>query len=108
MEKRQRGAYYTEDNPFRLRPFLQWAESADLANNIVLEPFAGSNNIVDMLIEDGLCSRADSYDIAPKADGVVYRDTLASFPGDYEVCVTNPPWLARNSARRRGLVFNVP
>ena len=108
MEKRQRGAYYTEGSPFRLRPFLQWAEAADLANSTVLEPFAGSNNIVNMLIEDGLCSRADSYDIAPEVDDVAHRDTLSSFPGGYEVCVTNPPWLARNSARRRGLAFDVP
>ena len=33
------------------------------------------------------------------------RDTLRRFPEGYGVCVTNPPWLARNSAAARGLRF---
>ena len=33
------------------------------------------------------------------------RDTLADFPEGFNVCITNPPWLARNSATRRGLPF---
>ena len=36
------------------------------------------------------------------------RDTLKSFPPGYDTCITNPPWLARNSARRRNLTFDVP
>jgi len=36
---------------------------------------------------------------------VLPRDTLADFPTGYHVVVTNPPYLAKNSAKRRGLVF---
>lgn len=30
---------------------------------------------------------------------------MVSFPTGYDVCVTNPPWLARNSATRRNLPY---
>ena len=33
------------------------------------------------------------------------RDTIASFPEGYSVCVTNPPWLARNIATFKGFAF---
>ncbi len=121
-KRRQYGAYYTERSPFDLRPFQEWAELASLGDCTVLEPFAGSNNIVRMLQDAGLCTRFDCYDIAAgsgpadaeaapgAADGVriTRRDTLRSFPAGYRACVTNPPWLARNSAHRRNLDFDVP
>ena len=43
--------------------------------------------------------------LPPLARGVEYRDTLCDFPQGFDVCVTNPPWLAKNSATRRGLAF---
>lgn len=45
------------------------------------------------------------YDIEPGAKGIEKRDTLTDFPTEFDVCITNPPWLARNSATRRGLPF---
>lgn len=45
------------------------------------------------------------YDIEPGAEGIEKRDTLTNFPTEFDVCITNPPWLARNSATRRGLPF---
>lgn len=45
------------------------------------------------------------YDIEPGAKGIEKRDTLTNFPTEFDVCITNPPWLARNSATRRGLPF---
>ena len=53
----------------------------------------------------GLCDRFASYDIAPANADVERRDTIADFPSGYDVCVTNPPWLAKNSARVRGMIF---
>ena len=53
----------------------------------------------------GLCKRSASFDIEPSAKGVKRRDTLANFPKGYDICVTNPPWLAKNSATVRGLPF---
>ncbi len=113
--KRQYGAYYTKQSPFELKPFKNWARSANLDDCTVLEPFAGANDIVHMLQDSNMCSKFACYDIAGRTgqsakDGVQIRrrDTLESFPTGYHACVTNPPWLARNSARRRGLEFNVP
>lgn len=114
--KRQYGTYYTKQSPFELKPFKNWARDAGLDDCTVLEPFAGANDIVHMLQDSNMCSRFACYDIAgragqqPAKDGVRirHRDTLESFPTGYHACVTNPPWLARNSAHRRGLEFNAP
>jgi len=111
IKKRQYGAYYTEESPFTLEPFRIWAKEAGLPGRKILEPFAGSSNIIRMLKDAGLCSDFDCYDVEAAPDGtykVAVRNTLRSFPDGYHVCITNPPWLARNSARRRGLKFEVP
>ncbi len=104
-DKRARGRYYTRGNPFDLPPFLRWAEQAGLPDSCVLEPFAGANNIIKTLKKLGLCGSFKSYDLEPTDKTVEKRDTIARFPQGFEVCVTNPPWLARNSATRRGLPF---
>ena len=103
--KRARGRFYTADNPFALAPFRKWARRAGLPGKRVLEPFAGANGLIRMLRELSLCEDAAAYDIEPATRGVRCRDTLADFPSGFEVCVTNPPWLARNSATRRGLPY---
>lgn len=104
-KKRAQGRFYTKGNPFELEPFKQWAEQAGLRNTRILEPFAGANNIIHMLENMGMCSDYRSYDIAPASQDVKKRDTIKKFPAGFDVCVTNPPWLARNSATRRGLPF---
>ena len=52
-----------------------------------------------------MCNRFCAYDIEPADRDVVYRDTIADFPGGFRVCITNPPWLAKNSATLRKLPF---
>lgn len=103
--KREQGRYFTELNPFRSGQFLAWAEKANLPHEEVLEPFAGSNNLIRMLEGIGLCDRFASYDLHPASDDVRRLDTIRRFPGGFGVCVTNPPWLARNSASRKGLAY---
>ena len=71
----------------------------------ILEPFAGSNNIINALQELNLCSQFSSFDIFAADNEVKQQDTIKSFPEGFEVSITNPPWLARNSATRRGLPF---
>lgn len=105
MFGRQWGVYDTVDNPFTLRPFLDWADRANLPDRTILEPFAGQNNIIRMLCDLGLCSRHKSYDIAPRAPHVIRRDTMKRFPTGYDACVTNPPWLTNYSASRRGIPY---
>ena len=86
-------------------PFARWANAAGLPKTSILEPFAGANLLITSLKDMGLCNRADSFDIAPAHADVKLRDTLTDFPTGYDVCITNPPWLAKNSATRRRLAF---
>ncbi len=105
-EKRATGRYYTRGNPFQLKPFRAWAAALNLNQQHALEPFAGDNSIPRLLSEARLqCREWALFDIEPAAAEVRRRDTLADFPRGFEVCITNPPWLARNSATRRGLPF---
>ena len=105
LRKRQIGQYYTRGNPFTLEPFRAWAQKAHLRDRKVLEPFAGSNNIIRALQEVGYAKGFASFDICPADKDVVCRDTLEYFPKEFTVCITNPPWLAKNSAHRRGLTY---
>ena len=105
-EKRASGRYYTRGNPFQLEPFQTWAKASNLAGQITLEPFAGAKDIPQLIDAANLqCRDWAFFDIQPGAEGVVQRDTLAYFPKGFDVCITNPPWLARNSATRRCLPF---
>lgn len=112
--KRNKGQFFTIANPFKSDHFYKWYEAIpNIADSIILEPFAGSNNIIDMIqninVEQPRGWR--SYDIEPSEVNktpeypVEYRDTLSDFPEGYRVGITNPPYLAKNSATRRGLYF---
>lgn len=103
--KRIHGQFYTKGNPFLLKPFLQWAEEINLSKRCILEPFAGANNIIKMLQDSFLCHSFKSFDINPAHRDVQFRDSLEDFPKEIDICITNPPWLARNSATRRKLPF---
>ena len=106
MEKqRQFGQFFTQINPFYHKAFLRWASRASLPERKVLEPFAGANHIISHLKDMELCKQYSSYDIDPAHAAVQFRDTLADFPTGFHVCITNPPWLAKNSATRRGLPY---
>ena len=105
-EKRASGRYYTRGNPFQLEPFQTWAKTSNLKHQTVLEPFAGAKDIPRLIDATHLqCRDWAFFDIEPGAKEVVQRDTLADFPKGFNACITNPPWLARNSATRRGLPF---
>ena len=58
-----------------------------------------------MLQGMNLCNSFESYDIEPQNEYVKQQDTLSNFPKGFNVCITNPPYLAQNSAKRRGLPF---
>ena len=105
LTKRQNGRYYTEGNPFVLEPFHLWAEKIRLRGRRVLEPYAGANNIIRALQTVGYAKSFASFDICPANKDVMRRDTIKHFPKNFDVCITNPPWLAKNSAHRRGLWY---
>jgi len=104
-DKRTKGQFFTKANPFDCQAFMSWSRRAGIPQERVLEPFAGENSLIEHLKSLNKVDKWSSYDIDPKATGVVKRDTIANFPKGYNVCITNPPWLAKNSASVRGLPF---
>jgi hypothetical protein len=100
--KRLLGQYFTVGNPFAHPAFASWWGDAHRGSP-VLEPFAGADNIPALLGAAGYQASYMSFDIDPQARSVEQRDTLADFPAGYDLAVTNPPFLARHFARRKGL-----
>lgn len=103
--KRENGQYFTRRNIFKHKAFYAWAKEANIKNEIILEPFAGANYLIEMLQEIGLCNNYKSFDINPQNKFVIKQDTLLNFPKGYNVVITNPPYLAKNSATRRGIHY---
>jgi hypothetical protein len=110
------GQFYTRNNPFQFERFETWFRSIPaLQDKKFIEPFGGSNSIVQMILEtfpEVNASQWSSFDIHPEAQqenlvpGVklAKRDTIIDFPKGFDVCITNPPYLAKNSATRKGLL----
>ncbi|MFV8473628.1 hypothetical protein [Mycoplasma sp. 31_09] len=123
MDKIMFGKFYTISNPFKNLGFFTWAKQINLLddeniNNIIaLEPFAGTNNIPLLLSEAGINLKWKCYDINHKFDSennivnhyddfpIEIRDTIKNYPAGYDYVFTNPPYLARNSASKKGMQF---
>ena len=94
--QRKHGVYYTNGNPFASTPFRRWAGQIDFKKHVVVEPFAGNNDIIKKLKSVNLCNQHQSYDLNPVLQGIEARDSINNFPKNFKVCITNPPWLAKN------------
>ena len=62
----------------------------------IIEPFAGEGHLLEFILEKDKYN-IECYDIEPKKDYIVQRDTI-KFPPPYinKFIITNPPYLARN------------
>ncbi|HIJ87407.1 MAG TPA: hypothetical protein HPP97_06920 [Desulfuromonadales bacterium] len=102
--KIKHGQFFTTHNPFYHPEFQRWlTNSVKLTPaDIILEPFAGSNNLVKMLQDTGITNSFQSYDIDPQADNIVQRDTIAHFPAGHRVAITNPPYISKSSSTKKG------
>lgn len=111
--KRQDGVYYTTSNPFHYPQFKEWFLEIPITDrNEILEPFAGSNNIPALLKDENITPDAwVCFDIKSPEKNICpeylieERDTIADFPKGFNLCITNPPYLAKNSAKRRKLPY---
>lgn len=67
----------------------------------VIEPFAGNGDLLKFLTEK---RDIEAYDIDPKHDWIVGRDTIIS-PPNYtgKFVLTNPPYLARNKSSDKSI-----
>lgn len=91
-------------SPFANPAFAEWLQTVP-SGAVFLEPFAGANNLVRMVDELVPGREWRCFDLEPQHPDVVQRDTIADFPAvDGAVAVvTNPPYLAKNVARRQGM-----
>lgn len=118
ISKKTNGQYFTTTNPFKEDAFLKWFKAIpSKKRQIIIEPFAGSNNIVQMINElkfkkpQWYC-----YDIEIQENNavpeieIIQQDTIENFPviENAYVAITNPPYLAKNSATRNHLDFKYP
>ena len=114
--KKQNGQFFTITNPFFVSPFYKWFELIPAEKRqVILEPFAGSNNIVKLINELNVGGRSKKnfkcYDIDTSYENrcpeyqIEYRDTIKNYPTGYDVAITNPPYLAKNSATRNDFAF---
>lgn len=86
MSKKERGQFYTVNHFYILDGF-------DKPTSKVLEPFAGKGDLLDWIEHKDY----ESYDIDPKREDIVKRDTLLDPPCYKDTyIITNPPYLARN------------
>lgn len=105
--QRLHGRFFTTGNPFGYGAFTRWwADIPTAQRELVLEPFAGAGAIARLMAEAGHTTTWVQYDIEPGAPDVERRDTLADFPTGLATVVTNPPYLSRHFARRKGLAVD--
>ena len=93
-KKKERGQFYTTHYEYIL-------DGLDKPRGKVIEPFAGKGDLLKWI---GSEEKVEAYDIEPKAQGIVQRDTLRDPPcykGSW--IVTNPPYLARNKCHEKEL-----
>lgn len=108
VQKKEYGQFYTQQNIFDLEPFKEWFFAIpENKREVILEPFAGSNGLIIMLEKAGLLKKYKSYDIEPRDAKVLKRDTIKRFPDGYHTVITNPPFLAKNVATRKGLDYQL-
>jgi len=99
--KKINGQYFTTVSPFQGKAFEEWFAMIPKEKPF-LEPFAGAGNLFQFIE-----ARWKGYDIEPRHQLVEKRNTITNFPVGFDVCVTNPPYLAKNSASRLNLDVSI-
>jgi hypothetical protein len=91
MDKKQLGQFYTT----HYKKILQNMYIPDNIKNII-EPFCGNGDLLNF-IEDKSKYNIECYDIEPKKDFILIKDTILNPPNyNNKFIITNPPYLARN------------
>ena len=106
MTKIELGQFFTKKSPFRNHVFKKWFNEAmsNSKNKIILEPFVGHEDIINML-KELFDFKYKGYDIEPKFKNTINQDTINNYPKGFDIAITNPPYLAKNSASRKGIMW---
>ena len=98
MSKNQLGQFYTTNYDYIL-------QNMKIPDNIktIIEPFAGNGDLLNF-IQNKEDYTFELYDIDPKCETAIKRDTLQNPPCyDNKFVLTNPPFLARNKNKHKEL-----
>jgi methylase of polypeptide subunit release factors len=103
-DKVSRGSFYTTDSAWLVGPVRDFMLSAGI--DTVVDPFAGDGHLLD-LVSDQLGLQVAGFDISgdkwPKNDSLIKIPLTPNARGQMPIIVTNPPYLANHSAKRKGV-----
>jgi hypothetical protein len=107
IDKVSLGSFYTTKSGWltdQVRQFLEKALSE--SNGYLLDPFAGDGHLLEAIKSDPVLGprvkQATGFDI--QGDTFPFNDSLVAIPNSQRaVIVTNPPYLANHSAKRKGV-----
>jgi hypothetical protein len=98
-EKKERGQFYTTHQEY----ILTGIKIPPHIKNII-EPFAGDGDLINFIKKDNIPYNIECYDIDPKKEFIVQRDTIKDPPiYSNKYIITNPPYLARNKSTDKTL-----
>ena len=96
-KKRYLGQYFSKTNVFNIKPLELWKKNIpNFESEILLEPFAGDCDILNYFSDN----QWQCYDISPNKENIIQNNSIKNFPEGHKVCITNPPYLAKNSVSR--------
>ena len=107
IDKVSLGSFYTTKSGWltdQVRQFLEKALAE--SNGYLLDPFAGDGHLLEAIKSDSVLGaqvkQATGFDI--QGDAFPFNDSLVAIPNPKRaVIVTNPPYLANHSAKRKGV-----
>lgn len=113
MKKIEQGVFYTIKNCFINKVFIQWLNNIpNVKNRVFIEPFCGENNIIQMIREIDFNNQWKAYDINNPQKNICpdikieLNDSINNYNGkSFDVAITNPPYLAKNSATRKKIFY---
>lgn len=108
MSKIINGQFFTERDIFKNNfVFKNFMEVNKLWTKNILEPFAGANNLINFLLKQKPKLKYQSFDIEPKNENVKENDSINNWIyKNFDLVITNPPYLSKHSARRMKLNVN--
>ena len=95
--KKELGQFYSKNYNYIL-------QNINIPNHVknIVEPFAGEGDLIEYINISGKEYNVEMYDIDPKKDDIVKKDTLLNPPCyQNKFVITNPPYLARNKSSNK-------
>jgi len=99
--------HYTESNAWLTPPVRKFIAQSRATHAV--DPFAGTGNLLQHIKPLGLATAGFEIDPALcDAYGWTRNDSIASIPDhpDHVICITNPPFVHRTHAPRRGIFIS--